>query len=195
MTIVYAAFPVWRGSRRFFFEKGRRWSVIEHLLLDSVSRQPSSAADISGKSGLPRRVIVEAFIRLMRAGWVEIAATAAGPIFKATAIGLTKAPLEQLPAATVIEPHWRSFAIERVTGGVFRARELDIRTWGRLPPDTDEQTLVQIPGSITAETDLSAVFTALEGEDEMIVGINKSVEKLVERYALVTVRDGKIEGL
>jgi hypothetical protein len=69
MKPVHVIFPVLRGSRRFFVEKGRRWSVIEHLLLDSVTQEPATAVQLHQKSGLPRRVIVEAFIRLMRAGW------------------------------------------------------------------------------------------------------------------------------
>jgi hypothetical protein len=96
MKAIHVVFPVLRGTRRFFIEKGRRWSVIEHLLLDIVARTPSSTTRLSAKSGLPRRVIVEAFIRLMRAGWVEIVATPDGPVFKATALARQRR-------------HWTSF--------------------------------------------------------------------------------------
>jgi phosphatidylserine/phosphatidylglycerophosphate/cardiolipin synthase-like enzyme len=196
MKAIHVIFPVLRGTRRFFIEKGRRWSVIEHLLLDLVARKPSSAMQLYERSGLPRRVIVEAFIRLMRAGWVEITATTEGPVFQATPVGVGKAPLDQLPAATVTEPRWRSFAIEQVTGGVFRSRELDIRPQSRLPTSTDDQIVVHLgASSIHNAGDLGEVFTAIEGEDELIVGVDRSAEKLLERYAVVTVRDGAIEGL
>ncbi len=196
MKAVHVIFPVLRGTRRFFVEKGRRWSVIEHLLLDSVAREPDSAVQLSQKSGLPRRVIVEAFIRLMRAGWAEIIATSTGPVFQATPIGATKVTSDQLPAATVIEPRWRSFAIEQITGGVFRGRELDIRTHSRLPFPTEDQIIVTLQGSpLHAAGELSDVFTAIEGEDELIVGVDRSAEKLLERYAVVTVRDEMVEGL
>lgn len=196
MRAVHVVFPVLRGSRRFFVEKGRRWSLIEHLLLDAVCRQSSSATDLATKSGLPRRVIVEAFIRLMRAGWVEITATVSGLIFSATPLGAVNAPSEQLPAATVIEPKWRGFAIEQITGGVFRSRELDIRPPSRLPMTTDDQIVIHLQRSpLHAEGDLCEVFTAIEGEDELIVGVDRSPEKLIERFAVVTVRDDKIEGL
>ena len=73
MSIVEVAVPMLRGKRRFYVEKGRRWdSVIEHLMLEAVSRAPSTTADLSLKSKLHRRIVVEAFIRLMRVGWVEI---------------------------------------------------------------------------------------------------------------------------
>lgn len=196
MRAVQVVFPVLRGTRRFFIEKGRRWSVIEHLMLDAVARQPALAAELAVKSGLPRRVIVEAFIRLMRAGWVELMTTASGPMFRTTPLGSVQAPLDQLPAATVIEPKWRGFAIEQVTGGVFRSRELDIRPQSKLPMSTDDQLVVHLPGSPAhAAGELSEVFTAIEGEDELIVGIDKSAEKLTERYAVVTVRDDVIDGL
>jgi cardiolipin synthase A/B len=196
MKPVFVVFPVLRGARKFFVEKGRRWSVVEHLLLDAVVSGPESAADLEQRSNLPRRVIIEAFIRLMRAGWVEIITTSQGPKFQATPVGVIQASRDQLPAATVIEPKYRSFAIEQVTGGAFRSRELDIRPQSRLPLGSDEQIVAQLQGSpLDFQADLSAVFTAIEGEDELIVGIDRSPEKLTERYAVVTVRDEVIEGL
>jgi cardiolipin synthase len=196
MKAVQVVFPVLRGTRRFRIEKGRRWSVIEHLMLDAVARQPASAAELAMKSGLPRRVIVEAFIRLMRAGWVELMATTGSPMFQATPLGAVQAPLDQLPAATTIEPKWRGFAIEQVTGGVFRSRELDIRPQSKLPISTDDQLVGHVPGSPAhASGELSEVFTAIEGEDELIVGVDRSAEKLIERFAVVTVRGEVIDGL
>jgi cardiolipin synthase len=195
MTTVHVIFPVLRGSRRFLVEKGRRWSVVEHLLLDAVSKKPASAAELAQMSALPRRVVIEALIRLMRATWVEIHATTAGSIFKATPLGQAKAPLHQLPAATTIEPHWRSFAIDQITGGVFRGRELDLRPKSKLPVPSDEQIVIHLPGSNFSSMDLGEVFSAIEGEDESIVGVDRSHEKLIERHAIVTVRDDVIEGL
>jgi hypothetical protein len=84
MTVIQVAIPVLRGKRRFHVEKGKRWSVVEHLMLDAVVKQPASAAELAQRSHLPRRVVVEAFIRLMRVGWVELAPSAQGLIFVAT---------------------------------------------------------------------------------------------------------------
>lgn len=75
MSIVQVAIPVLRGRRRFHVEKGKRWSLIEHLMLESVARTPATAADLAQRSSLPRRVVVAAFIRLMRVGWVELTAS------------------------------------------------------------------------------------------------------------------------
>lgn len=196
MSTVQVVFQVLRGTRRFIIEKGRRWSVIEHLLLDAASRGPATAADLATASRLPRRVIVEAFIRLMRAGWVEVVVTTKGSLFQITPAGAARVDQDQLPAATVTEPRWRSFAIEPITGSVFRGRELELVHKNRVPSGTAELPVIHIKNSPEHSAgDLSEVFGAIEGEDELIVGVDRGVEKLAERYAIVTVRDGAIEGL
>lgn len=196
MTTVQVTFPVLKGSRRFIIERGRRWSVIEHLLLDAVSRGAASAAEFAERSSLPRRVVVEAFIRLMRAGWVEIVATSKGSLFQITPSGSSRVHYEQLPSATVTEPRWRAFAVEQVTGSVYRGRELELCHKTQLPSHTDESPVAHLEASSAHELeDMGDVFTAIEGEDELIVGVDRGSEKLAERYAVVTVRDGVIEGL
>ncbi|PDT33909.1 hypothetical protein CO671_23110 [Rhizobium sp. M10] len=196
MTSVQVTFPVLKGSRRFIIERGRKWSIIEHLLLDAVSRGAASAADLAERSTLPRRVVVEAFIRLMRAGWVEIVATSKGSLFQITPSGASRVHQEQLPSATVTEPRWRAFTVEQVTGSVYRGRELEIYHKNQLPSHTDENPVVHLSASPThLLEDMSEVFTAIEGEDELIVGVDRGSEKLAERYAVVTVREGTIEGL
>jgi hypothetical protein len=51
------------GHPPFLHRKRSALEFIEHLLLDIVARAPSSTTGLSEKSGLPRRVIVEAFTR------------------------------------------------------------------------------------------------------------------------------------
>jgi cardiolipin synthase len=72
MSLIEVAIPMRRGRRRFHVEKGRRWSVIEHLMLEAVSQAPATTAELSKRSKLHRRTVVEAFIRLMRAGWSRL---------------------------------------------------------------------------------------------------------------------------
>jgi hypothetical protein len=78
---------------------------------------------------------------------------------------------------------------------VFRGRELDLRPKSKLPVPSDEHIVVHLPGSNFGSMDLGEVFSAIEGEDESIVGVNRSHEKLIELHAVVTVRDNVIEGL
>jgi phosphatidylserine/phosphatidylglycerophosphate/cardiolipin synthase-like enzyme len=196
MTTVQVIFPVLKGSRRFIIERGRRWSVIEHLLLDAVSRGAASAADLAKQSSLPRRVVVEAFIRLMRAGWVEITATSRGPLFQITAAGASLVHYEQLPSATAREPRWRGFAIEQLSGSVYRGRELDLYHKNQIASHVGENPVVYLSASDAHDLeDMGEVFTTIEGEDEIIIGVDRGSEKLAERYAIITVKDGEIDGL
>jgi cardiolipin synthase A/B len=138
MTSVQVAFPILRGRRRFHVEKGRRWSLIEHLMLDAVARQPLSAAELEQKSDLPRRVVVEAFIRLMRVGWVELVPGDSGLTFAATQGGLTQVGSRELKAATTIFPRWMGFVIEQVAGSVFRRTEIAVRHANQLPRQSND---------------------------------------------------------
>ncbi|MGE9295840.1 MAG: phospholipase D-like domain-containing protein [Puniceicoccales bacterium] len=196
VTTVQVILPVLKGSRRFIIERGRRWSVIEHLLLDAVSRGAASASDLAEHSHLPRRVVVEGFIRLMRAGWVEIVATSRGPLFQITAAGTSLVHYEQLPSATVREPRWRGFAVEQVTGSVFRGRELDLYHENQVRTLLGDNPVIQMAAS-PAHTleDMGEVFTTIEGEDEIIIGVERGSEKLAQRYAIISVKGGEIEGL
>lgn len=197
MTTIQVAFPVLRGRRRFHVEKGRRWSLVEHLMLDAVARKPTSAAELSEKSKLPRRIVVEAFIRLMRVGWVEIVGSSeAGPIFDVTAPGRAQAGVNELPAATVNQPRWMGFIIDQVAGSVFRGRELSARHRNAVSKSPGSSALVFLDRSgHHFEDDLAEIFAAMEGDDEVIVNVDDDPGKLTERYAVVTVTDGAIEGL
>lgn len=196
MTTVYVTFPVLRGSNRFFIQYGRRWSVVEHLLLYAAAEKPASAAEFAKNSGLPRRVVLEAFIRLMRAGWVEMATEDGALIFRATALGAVHALYEQLPAATVPQTRWRAYHIEQITGGVFRQRELETRPLAQLPASSDGHIVTHLGGTfLPGQENLYDVFVAIEGDDEEIVGVEQSGTKPTERHAVVSVRDGAIEGL
>src|SRR5262249_20496843 len=122
MTVIQVAFPVLRGRRRFHVEKGRRWSVVEHLMLDAVARRPATAGELSERSKLPRRVVVEAFIRLMRVGWIEINSGGDEPIFEATPAGQAEVGRRELRAPTSLQGRWMSFVVDQVSGSVFRGR-------------------------------------------------------------------------
>jgi cardiolipin synthase A/B len=197
MTVIQVAFPVLRGRRRFHVEKGRRWSVVEHLMLDAVARRPASTAELSIKSNLPRRVVVEAFIRLMRVGWVEITTGADGPIFDVTPAGRAQVDQLELRAATVIQPRWMGFVVDKVAGSIFRGRgEIAVRHTNDLSKASGVDALVFLNESKEhAREDLAALFVAREGEDEIIIGVDPSHEKPVERYGVVTITDGVVEGL
>jgi hypothetical protein len=48
-------------------DKGRPWSVVEHIILEALTEKAWTAAELAAAGKLPRRVIVESCARLMRA--------------------------------------------------------------------------------------------------------------------------------
>lgn len=191
MSAVQVAIPVLRGKRKFKIEKGRRWSIVEHLLLWAVSDKPASAEALEREAQLPRRIVVEAFVRLMRAGWVEMVSTREGTVFQATPTGRIQAALDDLQAFPLVQNRWLGFNFDQVTGTVFRSRELRVVHQNDLGAEVVRLGV----SSLHATEDMGDVFTALEGPDEVIVGVQPSPERLVRRYALVSVLAGKVDGL
>ena len=194
MSIVEVAVPMLRGKRRFYVEKGRRWSVIEHLMLEAVSRAPSTTADLSLKSKLHRRIVVEAFIRLMRVGWVEIIGGAGAPVFSATREGQAQIERGELKSVTVTEPRTMSFAVDQVTGQVFRGAEFSVQGRTKIAKAADSDGLVFMQPSVRHQAeDLSAIYSALEGDNEEIVGVDPAPYPPFEGFAVVRVVGGAID--
>jgi cardiolipin synthase len=195
MSVVHVAVPMLRGRSRFRVEKGRRWSVIEHLMLDAVAEEPTSAAELSVKSKLPRRIVVEAFIRLMRVGWVEIMPGADGPIFRTTNSGLVQADSTEMRAATVVQYRWMAFSVDRVAGSIFRGREVLVRSRAKIEVPEGEPLVFLEPSQRHSTEDMGEVYAALENEDEVILGTDSLPEPLFRGYAVFAVRDGVIDSL
>lgn len=194
MSIQRVAIPVFRGKRRFHLLKGRPWSPAEHLILQAIASKPRTAIDLALAAALPRRVIVEMLIRLMRVGWVEISPRPEGAIFQATPIGKARAGGDELPAAQKTLKRWMSFFIDRVTGCHYRGREFQSYPKAKLEERTKGENVIWLTAR-ELDPEPKDFLTCLTGEDEEIVGIEPNNERLSELYALVTVRDGRVEGL
>src|SRR5438034_3974774 len=97
MKSIKVFLPVLKGKISFVVDKGRHWSVVEHLLLDALVKREWSTNALSEHGGLPRRVVIEALVRLMRAGWVELSIDAGEVRFKATEIGKVDVSHSELP--------------------------------------------------------------------------------------------------
>lgn len=196
MSVVRVAVPVFRGKRRFHLLKGRPWSPVEHLILQALVNHPRTAAALATESGLPRRLVIEALIRLMRADWVELSFHAAGTLFQATLAGRDKATLDELPSVPKAVTRWMTFVIDRVTGMTFRGRELPIFEKHVVQQRAEKERIVWLEASSAVfQEEPRAVFSALLEEDETIVDVDASGDRLADRIALALVRNGKVEGL
>lgn len=194
MSAVLVAVPVLRGKRRFHIDKGRPWSAVEHLVLVALAAHTLTASDLAQQSRLPRRVVIEILIRLMRVGWVEVSHDRGGIRFQASRAGSAASELNDLPAAPKRITRWMSFLVDQVTGAVFRSRDLQIVHRNDLAGRENTDRLVWIsPRDVSRADDIRTVADVLLEEDEHLAFVETGGERLAERFALVAVRDGVIE--
>ena len=196
MSVVRVAVPVLHGRRRFYFDKGRRWSIIEHVLLDALTRKGSSAAGLADRANVPRRVAIEALIRLMRAGWVEMRGGKEGVTFFATFNGLKAAASEELPSVPRRLSRVMNFVVDQISGTVYRSRELSYYHEHVVAERARKEAIVYIDRpSDQINTQVRPLVEALFLDDERFVSMDRKGERLSERWSLIAVRDGKPEGL
>jgi hypothetical protein len=193
---VRVAFPVLFSTIRLHLDKGRQWSVVEHLLLHALVRSPSTATELAKKGELPRRLVLESIIRLMRSGWVEMVAAGGKTGFRATRMGIAVAERDALPAPTRPVSRKASFAIDKVAGWVFRSGDLNLYTPQRFNKlkETGEVVVLPAAKSIPARRP-DEIISRLLDDDEQYRGSDASAARPVEWHALVTVYSETIEGL
>lgn len=196
MSIVRVAIPMFRGKRRFHILKGRPWSAAEHLVLQSLVKKPRTAGELSDASRLPRRVVIEMLIRLMKVGWVEVSPNPEGVVFRATSTGSARANDLDLPSAMKSTKRWMAFFVDRVTGTAYRGREFQAFPKTKLIEKNKQETIVWLRSEDAhIEIEPKALFSSLTDEDESIIGFDPSSDRISDLYAVVTVRNEKIEGL
>ena len=124
MSVVRVAVPVLHGRRRFHFDKGRPWSIVEHILLVALTSNASTAGELARRGNVPQRVVIEALIRLMRAGWVEMIQRRSSVLFQARAEGVVAATSDELPTVPRRLSRNMNFVVDQITGTIYRSREL-----------------------------------------------------------------------
>jgi hypothetical protein len=198
MSAILVAIPVFKDGRRFHLEKGRRWTLVEHILLEALAKSDWNIADLTAKSALPRRVVIEVIIRLMRAGWVELRVTASGVQFSTTPTGRLYATREELPPVTRAANRFVGYIVELVTGSVCKVRDMTTVT--------EEQWLGRCEGRPHARVKprldikfasppIAVLADRLLESDEQILRVDPHDFRPRPLLGLVTVRGSEIEGL
>jgi cardiolipin synthase A/B len=114
------AIPVKRMSAKVALEKGRGWSAVDELVLWALSRAPLSATALAQQAELPRRVVIEIIVRMMRFRLVEAVLVDGMPTFQATEYGSNIVTSgSQIPTAKRRMSRNVSFVVDRITGTVF----------------------------------------------------------------------------
>ena len=191
-------FPVLYATLRLHLDKGRQWSVVEHLLLHALCQKSCSIAELVEAGKLPRRLIIEAVIRLMRVGWVELVSQRDHYEFRATSAGVNVVSADVLPAVTRPTIRHASFAIDKVSGTVFQSWDLSHYTKYRLDRVMEGTKYAMLDESVNLGEKLPApdeIIGTLLDDDEYLRGIDSTAARWVERYAVVSVHGDSIEGL
>lgn len=196
MSAIKVAIPVKKGKRKFHLEKGRPWSLIEQVILLGVVAKPRTVAELAAEADLPRRLVLEVLIRLMRAGWVVLSQGAEGVIFSASQRGSEVANDEELPKVSKHVSRWISFVVDQITGTLYRSRELPFVEKHVVDERAKQERFVFMkPRELEILENPGAVLDTLFDDDEKFLRADDSGDRLVDRFAIVTVRNDVVEGL
>ncbi|MGX1258328.1 phosphatidylserine synthase [Sinorhizobium fredii] len=124
MKTIYV--PVFKTAVNYTVSVGRRWTILEHLLLIELARQRRSSVELAEMCALPRRIVIEALIKLLQANWIELQGSAGAVLFAATSAGKKRAAEEQLPVQLARDVRWTSLCFERVTGSWLRSDDVSL---------------------------------------------------------------------
>lgn len=194
------AVPVQLARLRVWVDKGRHWSGADRLVLWALSVQSRTATELARDACIPARLINEIILRMMRCGWVELAASPKGAAFRATRVGRDAVEtFEILPPVTrraarrisfVMEPfEWRAYGLRDLKpyrSGELEtiAREHDVR---RVIVDSDW-------GRMSAHDVYAAADQVLQ-DDEELSSVDFNASTTAEQFALFAVVGETIKGL
>jgi len=135
--------PVVRVQALARIEKGIQWSDIEHLLLFALSKKTYTTIELASYAGLPRVVVIEAIVQLMRVGWVDMLINDSQTAFIATNEGKLFVGYESLPYLPNKYTRKIDYIIDRMAGNVFSTKGSNL-----VPAREIEKLLVKNGGSI-----------------------------------------------
>lgn len=113
---IFVKVPFAFGAYRFKILRSQPWGAVDLMILQALMDGPSSSHTLASRSGLPRQLIVEILIPLMRAGWVEISNSDSEFRFLITDRGRAVSGGDELPANQEPLSHFRSFLVDPITG-------------------------------------------------------------------------------
>jgi len=192
------AIPILFVSVKMNLVRGRRWSVVEHALLSSLCANSSSIRELSVKSGLTMRLVVEAVIRLMKVGWVEMTETQSAILLRATDRGKQVADRDELPKIRHPFSRIGKFAVDEITGQLFRAKDLNIYLPATVEDYVKEGRMIHLTSRAPKRRGIyhqGEAISMLLDEDEEYVSTDEIGPRESNRFAVVNVRGEQIEGL
>lgn len=193
MTLVNVAIPVIRGRMLLTVDKGRPWSVIEHIILEALAEKAWITAELAVAGKLPRRIVIEACARLMRAGWAELLEDNRSVRFQATPRGRQVAQYEELPSVPERRRRTASYVIDLISNEIFRGRTWFVHDEQALKAREKTEPFVWIEApSQEVDYDTTKLMELLLDDDETFVDAEPAGP--LWRWAVVTVKDGVVDG-
>lgn len=121
------AIPLFKIEVDYVVRDGRRWSVLEHLVLWACN-DGGEAKALAKQTGMPLRLISEVLLNLLQAGWVEFRIGGDKTLFTTTVEGRRQS-VRPIPEYLLeLKPRSAVLYVERLTGRLFRNDELEIKT-------------------------------------------------------------------
>ena len=174
---IYVKIPFHYGVHKFKIFKGHRWGALDHFLLQEISLQPYPIEELSLKSNLPQRLIIEIILPFMKLGWVELVELNSKYNFRITSKGRSVANREELPYEREPLESTRKFLIDPITAKCYRvnARNQNYQIY----PTSRANELLKNKHSISTELKIknpkhspftSDILNCVEDTDEEVIG-------------------------
>ncbi len=199
-SAVRVAVPVKLARLRVWVDKGRHWSGVDRLILWALAEKPQTAGELSTVARIPARLLTEIVLRMMRFGWIELAASEAGASFRATDAGREVVhSFDVLPPVTRRTARRVSFVMEPFVWRAYGLRDLKPYKYSELATierDHDVRRIV-IDGGWSRLTSLD-VYTAADQvlqDDEQLFSIDYAASETLDRFALFAVLGDTVKGL
>jgi cardiolipin synthase len=189
---VRVAVPVELARLRVWVDKGRHWSGVDRLVLWALAEQPRTAGELAVVARIPARLITEMVLRMMRFGWIELAAAPKGASFRATDAGReVLETFETLPPVTRRTPRRISFVMEPFAWQAYGLRDLkpyrpvEIEAIER---DHDVRRIVIDGGwGRLTSLDVYAAADQVLPDDEELSSIDYAASDTLDQFALFPV--------
>jgi cardiolipin synthase len=200
---IRVAVPVRVARLRVWVDKGRQWSPVDRVVLWALSEQARTSHKLAEEACLPPRLVNEIILRLMRAGWVELAATPRGVSFRATEAGCEAVnEFDNLPVITRPVSRRLSFIIEPFRLRAFSLRDIKPYRAGEIENLSAEHDVRRIrvgttwAGLTTLHLHDSAdrILADVAGDEELS-SIDFKGSTVNDEFALFTLIGKKIKGL
>lgn len=130
-----AFLPVYRVAFAYQIRQGRSWTPLEHLLLWRLSEERHTTEALAAETDIPVRIIVEALINLMQAGWVHIAVAGEQLRFEASQLGTKVLRLRELPPEDNLRKRGMTLLMDRVGNEFLVPEDVTLVHKDRLPQD------------------------------------------------------------